>query len=55
MRDYGYESAVETVDELDVLSRQVEIPSMVRLMKKVVPEFKSKHSIFEKYDNEQEQ
>lgn len=55
VRDYGYESAVETVDELDVLSRQVEIPSMVRLMKKVVPEFKSKHSIFEKYDNEQEQ
>ena len=52
VRDYSYENATGTVEELEVLSKQVEIPAMVRLMKKVVPEFKSKHSVFEIYDSE---
>ncbi len=52
VRDYSYENATDRVEELEVLSREVEIPRMVRLMKKIVPEFKSKHSVFEKYDFE---
>ena len=35
---------------LEDLSRSVEIPDMVKLMKETVPEFKSKNSQFEKYD-----
>ena len=38
------------VDELTDLSRKVEIPEMVMLMKKTVPEFKSKNSEYSKYD-----
>ncbi|MDE6562629.1 MAG: hypothetical protein K2K75_14700, partial [Muribaculaceae bacterium] len=54
VRKYGYEDIRQTVDELNRLSREVIIPDMVILMKKTVPEFISKHSEFEKYDNIQE-
>lgn len=54
VRDYSYEDAAQVVDELNKYSRQVDIPDMVRLMKQTVPEFKSKHSVFEVYDNETE-
>lgn len=50
VRRYGYQEISDTVDELERLSRTVTIPEMVMLMKKTVPEFKSKHSVFEKYD-----
>ena len=52
VRNYDYEQACEVVDELERLSRAVEIPDMVRLMKRTVPEFKSKNSRFEVYDKE---
>lgn len=52
VRSYDYEQACEVVDELERLSRAVEIPDMVRLMKRTVPEFKSKNSRFEIYDKE---
>jgi hypothetical protein len=42
-------------DELETLSRAVDIPTMVRLMKKTVPEFKSKNSPYEIYDVQEEQ
>lgn len=42
------------MDELDKLSRIVEIPEMVRLMKRTVPEFRSKNSRFEEFDAENE-
>ena len=35
-------------------ARLVNIPDMVRLMKKTVPEFKSKNSKYEEYDRELE-
>lgn len=54
VRKYGYEDIRQTVDELNRLSREVIVPDMVILMKKTVPEFISKHSEFEKYDNKQE-
>ena len=50
VREYDYRKACEVAEELETLSRKVEIPDMVRLMKKTVPEFKSKNSRFEVYD-----
>ena len=50
VREYDYEQACTVVDELERLSRAVEIPAMVRLMKDTVPEFISKNSRFEKFD-----
>ena len=52
VRSYDYEHAREVAAELERLSRAVEIPDMVRLMKRTVPEFKSKNSRFEEYDKE---
>lgn len=50
VRKYDYQDIRNTINELERLSRQVMIPEMVILMKKTVPEFKSKHSAFEQYD-----
>lgn len=50
VRSYDYDDAVEAVNELEKLSRAVNIPDMVILMKKIVPEFISKNSKFEEYD-----
>ena len=50
VREYDYREACEVAEELEALSRKVEIPNMVRLMKRTVPEFKSKNSRFEIYD-----
>ncbi len=52
VREYDYNDARKAADELENYSRAVEIPDMVRLMKRVVPEFKSKNSRFEEYDVE---
>lgn len=52
VREYSLSDAMSAVDNLEELSRAVEIPAMVRLMKQTVPEFKSKNSIYEKYDKE---
>lgn len=50
VREYKYADAVKAADELEQLSRAVNIPDMVKLMKRVVPEFISKNSRFEEYD-----
>ena len=50
VRQYAYEDACRFVAELEVLSREVRIPEMVKEMKKIVPEFKSNNSKFEEYD-----
>ena len=50
VRAYSYEEACRFTDELEVLSREVRIPEMVRRMKEIVPEFKSKNSKFEAFD-----
>ncbi len=49
-REYRYDDAKDTMISLDDLARQVEIPPMVIMMKKTVPEFKSKNSVYEQYD-----
>ncbi len=50
VRQYGYKDALDVVNRLEVLSRSVEIPDMIRLMKKTVPEFISQNSKFCAYD-----
>lgn len=50
VREYEYKDVLGLFDDLIDLARKVSIPEMVQLMKKVVPEFKSKNSIFEMYD-----
>lgn len=50
VREYDYDDASKSVDELETLSRKVEIPQMVKLMKQIVPEFISKNSRFEAFD-----
>ena len=50
VREYDYEEANNAVDELERMSRKVEIPDMVRLMKQIVPEFLSKNSKYEEFD-----
>ena len=50
VREYEYADALAGVNELERLSREVEINDMVRLMKDIVPEFISKNSQFEKFD-----
>ena len=55
VREYDYAEARTVADELETLSRAVDIPDMVRLMKRTVPEFKSKNSIYEQYDHELEE
>ncbi len=55
VREYAYPDAVKAADELERLAAAVNIPEMVRLMKRTVPEFKSKNSRFEEYDLEAEQ
>lgn len=51
VREYDYEEASVSMTELENLSREVDITTMVKLMKKVVPEFISKNSKFEEFDN----
>jgi FlaA1/EpsC-like NDP-sugar epimerase len=54
VREYEYTEAKVLVDELESLSRSVNIPDMIRLMKKNVPEYISKNSRFEQYDTPNE-
>lgn len=51
VREYPYADALRARKELAELSVAVDIPTMVRLMKRIVPEFKSEHSPFEVYDH----
>ncbi|MBD5356173.1 MAG: polysaccharide biosynthesis protein [Bacteroides sp.] len=50
VRKYDYYEINRVISSLEKLSRAVEIPETVKLMKQTVPEFKSKHSVFEIYD-----
>ena len=50
VREYDYDDAVSAADELESLSRRVQIQEMVKLMKAVVPEFISMNSRFEALD-----
>lgn len=51
VRQYDYNEAADVITRLQYLAQSVQIPPMVRLMKETVPEFISKNSEFEAYDN----
>ena len=50
VREYEYAEVAPRIDKLAQLSMDVKIPELVQEMKVMVPEFKSKNSIYEKYD-----
>lgn len=54
VREYDYDDARQVVDRLERLAREVDVPATVRLMKRTIPEFKSKNSRFEALDRENE-
>lgn len=50
VREYDYDDALKAVEELETLSRRVDIPKTVCAMKGIVPEYRSKNSVFCEYD-----
>ena len=52
VREYEYDTVLPVYERLTELSRAVNIPEMVILMKQTVPEFISKNSRFEMYDHQ---
>lgn len=50
VREYNYEEVVPHVELLTQLSTEVKISEMVKEMKTFVPEFKSKNSVYERFD-----
>ena len=50
VREYKREEVLETYDKLAELALAVKVEDSVRLMKQVVPEFKSKNSVYERLD-----
>ena len=53
VREYTYSDALKAVEDLEVLSRKVEIEEMVRYMKELVPEYISNNSKYSIYDKKQ--
>lgn len=51
-RQYDYAVVAEQITSLNQLAVEVDIPATVRLMKRIVPEYKSQNSRFEEYDHE---
>ena len=51
VREYDYDYALHVAKELERLSRMVDLPDMVRLMKHTVPEYISNNSQFAEFDN----
>lgn len=50
VREYEFEDALNFTNQLSNLAEEVQIDKMVLLMKRIVPEFKSQCSVFERLD-----
>lgn len=50
VREYDYEEAKTKVNDLEQLSKIVDVTTMVRMMKQIVPEFISNNSRYQEYD-----
>ncbi|HNY05174.1 MAG TPA: nucleoside-diphosphate sugar epimerase/dehydratase [Candidatus Egerieousia sp.] len=50
VREFPYDQVVKNLDELRVFARQMEIVETVKKMKEIVPEYKSRNSVFEQLD-----
>ena len=55
VREYEYTRVAERLDKLAQLALEGNVPDTIRLMKHLVPEFKSQNSEYEKYDAEIEE
>ena len=51
VREYDFEEINKTVTDLVLLAVKVDKIETVKMMKKLVPEFKSKNSEYEELDN----
>ena len=50
VREYAFDEVTAATEKLEELSKKVDIPELIQLMKRLVPEYKSQNSEFEKYD-----
>ncbi|MBP5398529.1 MAG: polysaccharide biosynthesis protein [Bacteroidales bacterium] len=50
VREYSYEQADRFVNRMRDLAIEGDVPSLIKLMKEVVPEYVSQNSVFEAYD-----
>jgi hypothetical protein len=50
VRQYDYNDVNTVFEQIKSLANDVKIPELVKLMKQIVPEFKSNNSGFEIYD-----
>ena len=50
VREYDYNDAIEAVEQLRTLAANVQVMDLVKKMKEIVPEYKSKNSRFEELD-----
>lgn len=51
VREYDYAEVLSIINDLAEMSKAVDVRSMIKLMKTFVPEYKSKNSIFEQFDD----
>ena len=51
VREYDYEEIAQQIDSLIKLAKAGKVFPTVKLMKQIVPEFKSKNSVYEELDN----
>ena len=54
VRNYDYNQVTDQLNRLVKLALEDNLPDMVRMMKYLVPEFKSQNSEYEKFDAEME-
>ncbi|MCQ2156195.1 MAG: polysaccharide biosynthesis protein, partial [Bacteroidales bacterium] len=54
VRQYDYNDALQAANDLESLSRSVDIPEMVKYMKRIVPEYISNNSKFSEYDKKKD-
>jgi ferritin len=50
VREYDYQEVTEQIDSLIKLAKDGKVFPTVKLMKQIVPEFKSKNSVYEELD-----
>lgn len=53
VREYPYQEALATVNEMERIGLAVDVDNLVRLMKETVPEFVSNNSPYQKFDRKQ--
>ena len=53
VREYPYQEALATVNEMERIGLAVDVDNLVRLMKETVPEFVSNNSPYQKFDKKQ--